>query len=77
MQKQNSLTKRLAMWLLGAATLAGCGSAQSGGFGKPAQLRCACGLAAGHAGAHAYNIGDLIKAKQQRESSLEQNARGN
>ncbi|PIO48125.1 MAG: hypothetical protein CMR00_06585 [[Chlorobium] sp. 445] len=77
MRKQNSLTKQLTLIVLGAALLAGCGTMQGGSFGKPAQLRCSCGLMAGHAGAHAYNIQDFIKAKQQYELLHEQHARGN
>jgi len=53
--------KKILMWILGAALLAGCGTMQSGGFGKPAQLRCSCGLAPGHAG----TITDIINAKKQ------------
>ena len=59
--------KKILMWILGAALLAGCGTMQSGGFGKPAQLRCSCGLALGHAGAHAGTIIDFINAKKQQE----------
>jgi hypothetical protein len=36
-----------------------------GGVGKPSQLRCSCGLAPGHAGAHAGTITDIINAKKQ------------
>ena len=57
--------KKILAFILGAAVLAGCGTMQSGGFGKPAQLRCSCGLAPGHAGAHAGTITDIINAKKQ------------
>jgi hypothetical protein len=57
--------KKILMWILGAALLAGCGTMQSGGFGKPSQLRCSCGLSLGHAGAHAGTITDFINAKKQ------------
>jgi len=56
--------KKILMWILGAALLAGCGTMQ-GGFGKPSQLRCSCGLSLGHAGAHAGTITDIINAKKQ------------
>jgi hypothetical protein len=56
--------KKILMWILGAALLAGCGTMQ-GGFGKPSQLRCSCGLTLGHAGAHAGTITDFINAKKQ------------
>jgi len=56
--------KKILFFVLGAALLAGCGTMQ-GGFGKPAQLRCSCGLTLGHAGAHAGTITDIINAKKQ------------
>ncbi|MDW8467390.1 MAG: hypothetical protein RML35_14865 [Chloroherpetonaceae bacterium] len=71
MRKHNGIAKRLATLLLGAALLAGCVTTQ-GGFVKPSQLRCACGLALGHAGAHAYTISDFIKAKQAHTPQAEQ-----
>ena len=57
--------KKILFFVLGAALLAGCGTMQSGGFGKPSQLRCSCGLSLGHAGAHAGTITDIINAKKQ------------
>jgi hypothetical protein len=42
-----------------------------GGVGKPAQLRCSCGLAPGHAGAHASTISDFINAKKQHKQYAE------
>lgn len=71
MRKHHGVAGTIAMLLLGAAVLTGCGAMQGIGVGKPAQVRCACGLALGHAGAHAYHISDFLKAKQQQERSLE------
>ena len=64
------MMKKILMWMLGAALLAGCGTMQ-GGVGKPAQLRCSCGLAPGHAGAHASTISDFINAKKQHKQYAE------
>lgn len=60
------------MWVLGAALLAGCGTMQSGGFGRPSQVRCACGLPLGHSGAHSASmrmpsVGALIESKKLHE----------
>ena len=65
------MMKKILMWMLGAALLAGCGTMQ-GGFGKPAQLRCSCGLSLGHSGAHAASmrtpsVGAFIEAKKLQE----------
>ncbi len=71
------MMKKILMLILGAALLTGCGTMQSGGFGRPSQVRCACGLMMGHSGAHAYNISDFIKAKAAHEQLLKNHARGN
>jgi predicted small secreted protein len=66
------MMKKLLMWMLGAALLAGCGTMQNGGFGRPSQVRCSCGLSLGHNGAHAASmrmpsVGALIEAKKMQE----------
>jgi predicted small secreted protein len=66
------MMKKILMWMLGAALLAGCGTMQSGGFGRPSQVRCSCGLSSGHSGAHAASmrtpsVGAFIEAKKLQE----------
>jgi hypothetical protein len=65
-RNQSIAMKKILAFILGAAVLAGCGTMQ-GGFGKPSQLRCSCGLSLGHTGAHASTISDFINAKKQHE----------
>jgi hypothetical protein len=55
-----------------AVVVSGCANMQGGGFGRPSQSRCSCGLAFGHSGNHSSyraTAQDLLEGQKQSAES--------
>jgi hypothetical protein len=59
--------------------LSGCAAMQGGGggFGRPAQTRCSCGLSYGHSGAHASYRGTVSSLIEMQKERAEAQSAGN